>query len=149
MLFTPCEAPVRPALGLLLAHLRRAGRNLRTIDDVSQAVSPMWPEVTEWVELVDPRLNRVLDAVTAVADPECIVLGGQIPRPLAQAFVDRAVFLAGSPPRPHQPAARARDLDAGRRHARHRCRLPAAPRAGLLSRGARPATGLTSPGSCR
>lgn len=30
MLFTPDEAPVRPVLGLLLAHLRRAGRDLRT-----------------------------------------------------------------------------------------------------------------------
>lgn len=35
MLFIPCEAPVCPTLGLLLAHLRRAGRDLCTIGAAS------------------------------------------------------------------------------------------------------------------
>ena len=95
MIFTPEEAGIRPALGLLLAHLRHAGRGeLRSIEELDRAVSPMLPEVTDWVGQVAPQLNRVLNAVTAVADPACIVFGGQIPRPLAQAFIDRAEFFA-------------------------------------------------------
>lgn len=34
MLFTPDDAPVRPVLGLLLAHLRRAGRDTPAIGAV-------------------------------------------------------------------------------------------------------------------
>ena len=94
MIFTPEEAEIRPALGLLLAHLRRSGHDVRSIEELDRAVSPMLPEVTDWVGQVAPQLNRVLNAVTAVADPACIVFGGQIPRPLAQAFIDRAEFFA-------------------------------------------------------
>ncbi|WP_145962777.1 ROK family protein [Mangrovicoccus ximenensis] len=41
-----------------------------------------------------PQLDRVLNALAAVADPECIVFGGQIPRALAETFIARAQFFA-------------------------------------------------------
>lgn len=94
MIFTPEEAESRPALGLLLAHLRRAGHDVRSIEEIGAAIGRVPDEVAVWADRVAPQLNRVINAVTAVADPECIVFGGQIPRPLAQAFIDRAEFFA-------------------------------------------------------
>ncbi|WP_172326772.1 ROK family transcriptional regulator [Mangrovicoccus sp. HB161399] len=92
MIFTPEEAAVRPALGLLLAHLQRGGHDIRGIADLERAAD--WPETAAWVAQVMPQLNRVLNALAAVADPECIVFGGQIPRALARAFIGRAEFYA-------------------------------------------------------
>ncbi|WP_050900909.1 ROK family protein [Oceanicola sp. S124] len=95
MIFTPEESGIRPALGLLLARLREAGHDdLHDIEELDRVTTPMSPHVTSWVAQVAPQLNRVINAVTAVADPACIVFGGQVPRALAQAFIDRAEFYA-------------------------------------------------------
>ncbi|WP_138469215.1 ROK family transcriptional regulator [Poseidonocella sp. HB161398] len=94
MIFTPEEARRRPALGLLLQHLRAAGHDMRAIGDLDRAMSPLWPEVADWADLVAPQFNRVVNAVAAIADPQCIVLGGQVPRTLAREFIARAEFYA-------------------------------------------------------
>lgn len=94
LIFNLDETDRRPALGVLLAHLRGQGLDVRSIADLDRLVDPMHPAVLDWVARVSPQMNRALNVLMAIVDPACIVFGGQIPRPLAQAFIDRAEFFA-------------------------------------------------------
>ena len=51
---------------------------------------PNWPGVAEWVEITVPAYNRLVNALCAIADPQAIVFGGQIPARLAQMLIERA-----------------------------------------------------------
>lgn len=47
------------------------------------------PGVEAWIERALPRLNQMVSAIAAVIDPETIVLGGRIPKALAECLVER------------------------------------------------------------
>lgn len=104
-LLTPEEQPLRPALGRLMAHLNAAGHELRRIEDIGQALDDHPAEIEQWVEMTAPQFNRIVNAIIAISDPACIVLGGYIPRRLGQMFIDRTEYFTGPrhgylPPRP-------------------------------------------------
>ncbi|MDE0524563.1 MAG: ROK family transcriptional regulator [Boseongicola sp.] len=82
----------RPALGILLREMRAQGVEIKSIAELRQTFDPSWPGVDAWVDAALPCFNRVVNALSAIVDPEVIVLGGQIPRALAKTFVAGAEF---------------------------------------------------------
>lgn len=79
----------RPALGLLLEHLRAKGRSGLTLRDLKSQDLSTWDGVAEWVDRVTPAHNRAINAICAVFDPALIVLGGELPHSLARMLIER------------------------------------------------------------
>jgi predicted NBD/HSP70 family sugar kinase len=90
--YTRDESPNRPALRYLLDALRQEGVAVDSIEDLSERFDPTWPGVVEWVERVTPYLNRIINSLAAIIDPEAIVFGGQISPALARMLIARAEF---------------------------------------------------------
>jgi predicted NBD/HSP70 family sugar kinase/DNA-binding XRE family transcriptional regulator len=82
----------RPTLTLLLSILRARGVALSGIDELVARFDPSWPGVEEWLEATSRALTAVLSAISAVEDPEVIVIGGRAPRALTRLICDRAQF---------------------------------------------------------
>jgi predicted NBD/HSP70 family sugar kinase len=79
----------RPALGLLLEHLRAEGRPDLTLRDLKSQDLSTLDGVAEWVNRVAPAHNRAINAICAVFDPALIVLGGELPHSLARMLIER------------------------------------------------------------
>lgn len=67
---------------------------------------PHWPGVEDWVEQVLPQFNQAIWAIRATIDPEVIMLGGEIPKALADIFIQRVSIYPNIQPRHgiHMPA---------------------------------------------
>lgn len=83
-IFTHEEGPSRPALGELLKRLNGRGVDISNIRELRQRFDPAWPGVEDWIEEIAPALNRAIDMLRAVIDPEAIVFGGELPRALGE-----------------------------------------------------------------
>ncbi|AYG68504.1 MULTISPECIES: ROK family transcriptional regulator [unclassified Rhizobium] len=79
----------RPALGVLLEHLRAKGYPDLTLRDLKREELLNWDDVAEWVDRVMPAHNRAINAICAVFDPALIVLGGELPHRLARMMIER------------------------------------------------------------
>lgn len=77
----------RPTLELLRQMMAQKGRYHRDIFEMIRQFDPQAPGIEEWIDLVVPKLTAVASAISAVIDPEAIVLGGRLPRPLADRLV--------------------------------------------------------------
>ncbi|MCD2172282.1 ROK family transcriptional regulator [Rhizobium sp. C4] len=82
--FTHDEGPSRPALGELLKRLNARGVEISNIRELRQRFDPVWPGVEDWIAEIAPALNRAIDMLRAVIDPEAIVFGGELPRALGE-----------------------------------------------------------------
>lgn len=91
-IWTEDEAQHRPAMGLLLTHLKQNGIVLSGIDELRREFDPDWPGLQEWVDQTMPHLNRLISGLTGILDPEAIVFGGQIAPQLAQILIERVSF---------------------------------------------------------
>ena len=96
-IFTPQEHHDRPRLRSLIETLQANGVKIKTVHDLAEKYDPTWPGIAEWVARVQPALDRVINVLSAVVDPEVIVFGGQIPKALAQQLIDEAGFYGDSP----------------------------------------------------
>lgn len=83
------EVQRRPALELIMEHLRKSGVEIPSITYLRKHFDPAWPGVREWVEEITPAYNRLVNAIWAVFDPQAIVFGGQVPPGLAQLMIER------------------------------------------------------------
>lgn len=88
----PEHHETRPTLELLRTLMARHGRHHRDIYEMIRQFDPDAPGIEEWLELVVPKLTAVASAISAVLDPEVIVLGGRLPRPLADQLVQAIGF---------------------------------------------------------
>ncbi|MXO75926.1 ROK family protein [Altererythrobacter aerius] len=88
----PDQQDTRPTLELLRVLMARNGRHHRDIYDMIRHFDPDDPAIAEWLSLVVPKLSAVVSAISAVLDPEVIVLGGRLPRPLADQLVQAIGF---------------------------------------------------------
>lgn len=79
----------RPTLELLRVMLSEHGVEKSSIQSLIDNFNPDWPGVDEWVATATPHMTEMISAITAVFDPQAIVLGGRIPRPLAEKLVSR------------------------------------------------------------
>ena len=91
-MFAETETDKRPALEFLVKYLRENGVEVSSVNDIRRNYDPSWPGVNEWIDLVTPALNHVVNAVYSVIDPQAIIFGGQIPKELAERLVSRVEF---------------------------------------------------------
>lgn len=82
----------RPTLELLRKLMARHGRQYTDIYQMIRVFDPAAPGIEEWFALAVPRLTAVVSAISAVLDPEAIVLGGRLPRLLADRLVKNIGF---------------------------------------------------------
>ena len=88
-MFRPEEKDDRPRLRSLLDMLQERGVNVSSIQDLADRFDISWPGVDEWLDRVSAHNSRVINVVSAVVDPEVVIYGGQIPKPLAEALIAR------------------------------------------------------------
>lgn len=89
---SPADQDHRPTLELLRQVLARHGQPYADIYQMIRHFDPAAPGIAEWLALVTPRLTAIVSAISAVLDPEAIVLGGRIPRALAERLVAEISF---------------------------------------------------------
>jgi predicted NBD/HSP70 family sugar kinase len=89
------EQEVRPALRYLLEILQAQGVDVDSIEDISLRFDPQWPGVDTWIERVMPCLNRIINALSGILDPQAIVFGGQLPIALGEALMARVEYWGG------------------------------------------------------
>lgn len=82
----------RPTLELLRRILVERGVPLAGLSELEARFDPAWPGIDEWVKRVKRPLSDIVSAISAVADPGAIVLGGQIPKPLAVRLIGEVEF---------------------------------------------------------
>ncbi|WJV64595.1 ROK family transcriptional regulator [Pectobacteriaceae bacterium CE70] len=83
-IYTAQESHSRPALGELIKRLNNRGIDIHSVSALRRDFNPDWPGVAEWVEEVGPYLNRAIDAMRAIIDPQAIVFGGELPHALGE-----------------------------------------------------------------
>ena len=76
-----------PTLETLLQSVRGAGVELEGISHMLSEFDPEWPGVAEWIEQSRDTLSLIASAIAALLDPDAIVLGGRIPRSLAEMVI--------------------------------------------------------------
>ena len=82
----------RPALKFLIERLNARGVEISSIYELRRSFDPSWPGVPEWLDEVTPAYNSLINAICAIVDPQAIVLGGEMPRELAEMFILRTEF---------------------------------------------------------
>lgn len=76
-----------PTLETLLQSLRRHGVELDGISEMLAKFDPDWPGVDEWIEKSRDPLSLIASSISALLDPEAIVLGGRLPQSLAEKII--------------------------------------------------------------
>jgi predicted NBD/HSP70 family sugar kinase len=82
----------RPTLESLRLMLVKAGIELADVGELAARFDPNWPGIEGWIDRVSLPLNDIVSAISGVIDTGAIVLGGQIPKPLADMLVGRTQF---------------------------------------------------------
>lgn len=82
----------RPTLELLRKIMAQNGPEHPDIYAMIRDFDVDAPGVAEWIEHALPKLDLMASAISAVLDPEAIVLGGRIPKPLAERLAERMTF---------------------------------------------------------
>jgi predicted NBD/HSP70 family sugar kinase len=86
------EHDERPTLELLRKTLASHGTEHPDIYAMISDFDVDAPGVEDWIERALPRLDQMASAISAVLDPEAIVLGGRIPKRLAERLTKRMTF---------------------------------------------------------
>lgn len=81
-----------PNLELLRIELARAGKPFDTIAAMTDALDPDWPGVDDWIVKVRHSLSVIASNASGILDIEAVVLGGLIPRGLAQKLIPHIGF---------------------------------------------------------
>lgn len=91
-LFPKGEVENRPALRSLIEELHRNGIAIDSVADLKDRFDPAWPGVEAWIGRTLPQLDRAVNAIAGLIDPDAIVFGGQIPPALGALLIERATF---------------------------------------------------------
>ncbi|TAM05317.1 MAG: ROK family transcriptional regulator [Paraburkholderia sp.] len=92
MMFDKEESRRRPALKFLIAELRANGIDIDSIEDLRMRFDPQWPGVEPWIERTLPALDRVINTLAGLFDPDAIVFGGLLPPTLGNMLIERVQF---------------------------------------------------------
>jgi len=76
-----------PNLELLRKLVRKHGQKIGTVSELVEKFDVNWRGVDEWVAQVRDSLSLIISAAAALLDPEVIVIGGRIPRSLAEKVI--------------------------------------------------------------
>lgn len=77
----------RPTLEQLRTMLVDDGMVLPDIHALLENFDPHWPACDRWVEQAKPAVSVIVSATMALLDPQAIVFGGRLPRPLAERLI--------------------------------------------------------------
>ncbi|WP_214347707.1 ROK family transcriptional regulator [Pseudomonas congelans] len=104
-LYNDEESINRPALRYLLEDLHQSGVQVDSIEDLRLRFDPDWPGVDTWVTRVKPTLDRLINALAGLFDPQAVVFGGQLPPELGKRLIAATTFWGthrynSPPPRP-------------------------------------------------
>jgi predicted NBD/HSP70 family sugar kinase len=91
-ILSPQRHEERPTLELLRRILNDHGVMLTSIAELIETFNPDWPGIDVWLERVRGPLSDIVSAISGVLDPQAIVLGGAIPKPLALRLMNYAEF---------------------------------------------------------
>ncbi|MDH4260592.1 MAG: ROK family protein, partial [Gammaproteobacteria bacterium] len=86
-LILPKNIYLHPSLESLRQTLLRRGVNVEGISDLVRRFDPDWPGVDEWIERTRDSFSLIVSSVAAILDPDAVVLGGRIPRTLAERVI--------------------------------------------------------------
>ena len=106
------EADDRPALRTLLETLRGRGVDVASVAELQRRYDPAWPGVADWLDRVQPQLDRIVNTLAGLFDPDAIVFGGLLPPALAETLISRTRFwgewrYGSAPPLPRLVATEA------------------------------------------
>lgn len=76
-----------PTLETLLQSIRKAGTPVEGLSQMLARFDPEWPGVEEWIEQSRDPLSLIASSIAALLDPDVIVLGGRLPRVLAEKII--------------------------------------------------------------
>ncbi len=104
-LYTDEEAVNRPALRYLVEELHKNGIEVDSVEDLRARFDPDWPGVDTWIERTQPTLDRLVNALAGMFDPQAVVFGGQLPPALGRRLIASTTFWGthryqAPPPRP-------------------------------------------------
>lgn len=86
-LILPRDVFQMPTLTTLYQSIARAGIALDGMSDMLDRFDVEWPGVAEWVERSRDPLSQIASSIAALLDPDAIVIGGRIPRSLAERVI--------------------------------------------------------------
>lgn len=86
-LILPREVFQMPTLTTLYQAIARAGVALDGMSDMLDRFDADWPGVEEWIERSRDPLSQIASSIAALLDPDAIVIGGRIPRSLAERII--------------------------------------------------------------
>lgn len=76
-----------PNLELLRKLICKHGIQVNTVSELVERFDPAWPGVDEWITRIRDSLSLIASASAALLDPEVIVIGGRMPRSLAEKVI--------------------------------------------------------------
>jgi predicted NBD/HSP70 family sugar kinase len=91
----PLEGYLHPNLDNLRLFQNQHGSNFTSVSQMLDQFDPNWPAIEEWLQKTAPALNIAVSAASAMLDPDAIVLGGQLPRALAERMIPMVAFSSG------------------------------------------------------
>ena len=85
----PPKLYAHPNLELLKRILKKHGVNIPSIYKLNEDFDVDWPGVEEWLFKVQDSFDLVATCCSALLDAEAIIIGGHIPKSLAQKVISR------------------------------------------------------------
>jgi predicted NBD/HSP70 family sugar kinase len=80
---------VYPNLDLLQTCVAEAGRSFSTVEEMVQTITVDTPGTAIWLDLATPAFSLLCDILAYSNDPEMVVIGGRLPRSIAEALAAR------------------------------------------------------------
>jgi predicted NBD/HSP70 family sugar kinase len=90
----PPKLYAHPNLELLKRILKKNGVAVDSIYDLHDNFDPEWPGVEEWLFKVQDSFDLVATCCSALLDAEAIIIGGHIPKELAEKVIARTEVYA-------------------------------------------------------
>jgi predicted NBD/HSP70 family sugar kinase len=91
-----------PNLELLRQCVAARGLQFATVEEMIQVIDVGTPGVMEWLEQAVPAFSLLSGILAYALDPQLVVIGGRLPRSIADALVSR-ISVATTPPHRGRP----------------------------------------------
>ena len=82
----------RPTLELLRQMVVERGVEIENVQELVDRFDPQWPGVEAWIERARRPMSEIASAIFSVLDPHAIVLGGRMPKQLAELLISHIEF---------------------------------------------------------
>jgi len=76
-----------PNLELLRQMVCKHGTQINTVSELVSSFDPDWAGVDQWIVRIRDSLSLIASASAAILDPDAVVIGGRIPKSLAEKII--------------------------------------------------------------